>query len=188
MWRITRAKYAHPAIRAYDGHGAARSGQRWNEKGVRAAYASATLSLAALEYLGTVGEFNDAPNDLVAVPADVRDDSIESVDVATVPDWSATPPAASVRFGTTWIVQRRSVALRVPSVMIACDVNYVLNPKHPDFSSAVFIRVAEPFTFDQRLIRRSYISGTGSPSIFERANTYGTEPRASSSSLKRRSL
>ena len=65
--RLTRAIYATPASRAYDGHGSALNGQRWNPRGARAAYASASLSLATLEYLGTLVDINDAPADLVAV-------------------------------------------------------------------------------------------------------------------------
>jgi RES domain-containing protein len=111
------------------------------------------LSLATLEYLGTLVDINDAPADLVAVTAELDDDAVETVDVASLPGWDALPPEASVRFGSDWIRKRRSVALRVPSVMIRSELNYVLNPEHPDFHAALAASDPQPFTFDQRLLR-----------------------------------
>ena len=151
--RLTRANYANPPSRAYDGHGSALSGQRWNPRGVRAAYASESLSLATLEYLGTLVDINDAPADLVAVTADLDENAVETVDVASLPGWDAFPSDESVRFGSDWTRERRSVALRVPSVMIRSELNYVLNPEHPDFQRALVVRDSQPFTFDQRLLR-----------------------------------
>ncbi|MBV8371334.1 MAG: RES domain-containing protein [Candidatus Eremiobacteraeota bacterium] len=133
---------------------AARNGQRWNARRVRAAYASATLSLAALEFLGTLVDLDDAPADLVSVWAEFDEEVVETVDADTVPGWDATPPYASVRFGTEWAHQRRSVVLSVPSVVIRSERNFVLNPEHPDYEPAVRIGEVQPFAFDRRLLRR----------------------------------
>jgi RES domain-containing protein len=111
------------------------------------------LALAALEYLGTLVDLNDTPADLVALVAELDENAIEAVDAASLPGWDATPPDASVRFGSDWARERRSVALRVPSVMIPSEQNYVLNPEHSDFHRAVVVGQAQRFTFDQRLIR-----------------------------------
>jgi len=48
-WRIVKAKHA---ATAFFSDGAARTGGRWNSRGVRMIYASSTKSLAALETLG----------------------------------------------------------------------------------------------------------------------------------------
>jgi RES domain-containing protein len=151
---LTRIVFATPSQRAYDGIGAAQFGQRWNARGTRAAYASSTLSLAALEYLGTLVDLDDAPSDLVCVQAEFDEAVIEVADPRRIEDWNATRPAGSVTFGTRWLQERRSVALRVPSVMIPQESNFVLNPEHPDFERAVEIGAAEPFVFDARLLRR----------------------------------
>jgi RES domain-containing protein len=151
---LTRKRFAGPPQRAYDGIGAARSGQRWNARGTRAAYASATLSLAALEYLGTLVDLDDAPNDLVCVAAEFDEAVVEIADPRRIEGWNATPPDASVAFGTRWLHERRSVVLRVPSVMIPREANFVLNPEHPNFAGAVRIAAPEAFAFDARLLRR----------------------------------
>jgi RES domain-containing protein len=75
------------------------------------------------------------------------------VDGASIPGWDAIPPDASIRFGTQWARERRSVVLRVPSVMIPSESNFVLNPAHPTFKRAVRIGAARPFAFDRRLLR-----------------------------------
>lgn len=129
-------------------------GQRWNAPGLRAAYASATLSLAALEYLGTIVNLDDAPSDLVCVPAEFDEAAVEVADLNQIPGWGATPPDASVSFGSQWLSRRRTVVLQVPSVMIPREPNYVLNPEHPDFENVVRIGAPDPFAFDARLLRR----------------------------------
>jgi RES domain-containing protein len=119
-----------------------------------AAYASATLSLAALEYLGTLADLGDAPADLVAVAAEFDERVVEIVDAGAIRGWDVTPPEASVVFGTEWARARRSVVLRVPSVMIPSESNFVLNPEHPDFRTSVRISQTTPFAFDGRLLQR----------------------------------
>ena len=41
--------------------------------------------------------------------------------------------------------------LRVPSVVVPLESNYVLNPRHPDFAPRVAIGPPLPFPFDPRL-------------------------------------
>lgn len=110
--------------------------------------------MAALEYLGTLVDLDDAPADLVTVWAEFDERAIEAVDPAALPGWDATPPDVSVRYGTDWVRERRSVVLRVPSVVIPVEDNFVLNPEHPHFERAVRIGDAQPFAFDRRLLRR----------------------------------
>lgn len=110
--------------------------------------------MAALEYLGTLVDIDDAPADLVTVVAEFDERVVETVDVGSMPGWDATPSDASVRFGSQWIRDRRSVVLRVPSVMIPGESNFVLNPEHPDFGRVVRVGNAQSFAFDPRLLRR----------------------------------
>jgi RES domain-containing protein len=153
-WRITRRAFAETSVRAFDGMGAARYGQRWNARGVRAAYGSATISLAALEYLGNVHEPYERPMDLVTVAADFDSAVVETPDPDLIHGWDTFPPNSSVAFGTRWIEEQRTVVLRVPSVMIPSESNFVLNPKHPDFVGAVRFEKVRPFAFDRRLFGR----------------------------------
>lgn len=121
---------------------------------MRAAYASGSLSLAALEYLGTLVDLEGAPADLVSVRAEIDERAVEVLDPATLPGWDTTPPDISVRYGDGRARERRSVVLRVPSVMIPSEWNYVVNPDHPDFEAAVRVGEVRPFAFDERLLRQ----------------------------------
>jgi len=69
-------------------------------------------------------------------------------------DWKQYPaPETLQRIGDSWVLRESSVVLRVPSVIIDSESNYLLHPAHRDFKK---IHIAEPvpFSLDMRLIRR----------------------------------
>ena len=71
---------------------------------------------------------------------------------ALPPDWRVEPPPPSCkRVGDAWVRQARSAVLALPSVIISGELNYLINPTHPDFKK---ITIAKPqkFTFDPRLL------------------------------------
>lgn len=124
--------------------------------GTPVVYTSATLSLAALELLARLSRRNLAGQQFVAVRADipgnVRVTTIERSELPT--DWRAYPAPDPLReTGTRWAAEQTTAVLAVPSVLIPTELNYLLNPRHPDFRK---IRVGrpEPFSFDPRLWKR----------------------------------
>ena len=147
LWRIALATHA-----AFDGEGARRYGSRWTPKGHAVVYASATLSLAALErFVHTDPDLE--PTNLVALRVDLEDSlPIHSVEVEQLPgDWRHYPaPEPLGRFGGDWLAATRWVALSVPSAVIPHERNYLLNPAHADFRRLVIGR-PEPFSFDPRM-------------------------------------
>lgn len=151
--RISRRRYAETVAVAYDGSGAARYGGRWNSRDVRIAYASATLSLAALELRVHVSLATLA-NDYVAAYADIPDDAV--IELSTLPDgWDAEyPPAAVQAIGDTFARDRTALALTVPSVLIPNEKNYLINPSHPDAKRIRFAAKLEPFVFALRLFEK----------------------------------
>lgn len=151
IWRITTA-----AHQAFDGEGARRHGGRWSPPGFRAVYASATLSLAALERLVHADPDLEPPH-LVALPVDLPDTiEIETVDMGALPsDWRIYPaPAPLPRLGQSWLRASRTAVLSVPSAVIPHERNYVLNPAHADAARLV-VGKGEPFSLDPRLWKRS---------------------------------
>jgi RES domain-containing protein len=58
-----------------------------------------------------------------------------------------------MHIGDEWVRAGKSAALAVPSVLSASEVNFLLNPKHPDFKK---IRISKPveYRFDSRLLNR----------------------------------
>ena len=115
-------------------------------------YTSATLSLAALEYFVHL-EPPEAPDDLVAVPAEIPDGvSRVRVDVSELPrNWRRYP--APEAMADRWAEPGATAVLIVPSAIIPAESNYLINPRHADFSK---IRVGRPdrFSFDPRMWKR----------------------------------
>ncbi len=127
-------------------------GGRWSGPGTRVAYASSTISLAALEYFVNLGP-GDAPADLVSIRVDIADQvRVERRGVASLPaDWQARPlPMALQDIGAAWLAAGTSVGLLVPSVIIPQEQNLLINPAHRDFGALVFYD-PEPFNFDLRM-------------------------------------
>lgn len=147
-WRIVKEKHAPTA---FDGEGAWRYGGRWNSRGTRVVYTSATLSLAALESLVHLNP--PVAFKYLAIPIEFDEDLVERIDIAGLPaDWTEEPPPPSAaEIGDQWVKESRSAVLEVPSVIIHAEPNYLVNPAHPDFKQIRFGK-SEPFAFDPRLL------------------------------------
>ena len=147
-WRIVKKKHA---ATAFSGEGAARTAGRWNSRGVRVIYTSSTKSLAALESLVHL----NPPMFFKYVAFRIEFDNalLKVVPPGSLPaDWSASPPPASSKaVGDRWVRARRSAVLAVPSVIVSGELNFLLNPAHPDFKK-ISIGNPEPFAFDARLL------------------------------------
>jgi len=146
IYRLSRSKHA-----ALDGEGALLYGGRWNSAGRPVVYASATLSLAALERLVHLS-LKTLPPDLVAYSIDVPDDlAVPTIAVALQADWRTPGCAACRDAGDAWLVAGTSVTLKVPSAVVAGEFNFLVNPLHPDLAR-LSMRTTIPFAFDPRLL------------------------------------
>ncbi len=150
VWRITAPAYADTA---FSGEGARLWGGRWGSPGHRLVYASGSLALATLEVLARANDRRRLRGYL-AVSATLAERHLEIVEAATLPTgWDARPyTAVSQRIGDQWLEAGRSLALRVPSVVVPSEWNVLVNPAHPAFGEvAVGVPIAAPF--DPRLLR-----------------------------------
>lgn len=114
-------------------------------------YASATLSLAALEYFVHLDP-GMAPA-LIAVAAEIPFEiPIRDIEPDALPaDWRTYPAPESLKdLGTAWVRSGESAALTVPSCVIPWERNVLLNPAHPDFGR-ILLGTAAPFAFDPRM-------------------------------------
>lgn len=147
-WRIVREDHRSAA---FDGEGARLFGGRWNSRGTRIVYTSITLSLAALETLVHLNP--PVAFKYVAIPIEFDEALVETVAAMDLPaDWNEEPPPPSTaEIGDRWVRESRSAVLKLPSVIISAELNYLLNPGHSDFKR---IRIGKPmpFSFDPRLI------------------------------------
>ena len=141
----------------YSGLGAAANPGRWNLPGTPMVYTSATESLAFLElfvHVPTV-TLQSLDREYEVVPADI-DKADFTADLAHLPaDWRdlTTIPASTQQLGTEW-AKRGHLIVSVPSAVFPSERNFLINPKHADFTARCQVQPAQPIFPDPRIIGR----------------------------------
>jgi RES domain-containing protein len=148
IWRLLKTRFASSA---FDGEGARLYGGRWSSPGTRVAYASNSASLAILEVLVHL-DASQMLSTYSLISASVPEKLIEELPQRALPsNWRVYPaPAETAMIGDAWVRRGSSVVLRVPSVVVDAEYNFLVNPAHADFAKLV-IGDAVPFVFDHRL-------------------------------------
>ena len=152
-WRLVAARFE---ATAFTGEGARLFGGRWTGRGRPVVYVAQTASLSVLEVAVHL-EALPIPNDYRMFEVRFDDSDVRVEDVREngplPPGWSGTRTAADVRKrGNDWLKRGSSAVLRVPSVVVPVEDNFLLNPAHPDFA-AIEIAAPRPFRLDPRLTR-----------------------------------
>ena len=146
-FRVVKKRWAKAA---FDGEGARQWGGRWNSPGRPAVYCAGHVSLAILEVV-VHADLALAPH-YVVIPVDFDEALVESLDPSRLPSsWRRHPaPVAVVALGDEWLREARSAVLRVPSVVVPMEPNFILNPLHPAFRE-IAIGKSEVLQVDARL-------------------------------------
>ena len=148
-WRITKAKHA---ATAFTGGGAKAYGGRWNSPGTAVVYTTGSISLAILEMLVHL-QAQYLLRHYVIFPVSFDQTLTATFSPATLPAWRRSPPPASVqRVGDAWVAGGSSAVLRLPSVVVPSEWNYLLNPAHRDFATCT-IGPKQHIKLDPRLIK-----------------------------------
>jgi RES domain-containing protein len=148
VFRILRKPYSKKPL---NGEGAYRFGGRWSSPGTRLAYTAEHLSLAMIEYFIHIDP-DDPPSDLVVVTAEIPDSvSRISISPRRLPfHWRLSPsPPDLAGIGDRFANDARAAILVVPSALAPTESNWLLNPRHPEFSK-IRLRSVEPFDYDPR--------------------------------------
>jgi RES domain-containing protein len=151
VFRLMRKKYGIEL----SGKGAALSGNRWNSKGTELIYCAESRALAMAEVAVHVS-LSILPKDYVMVeiviPTAVTISSLAFEDLP--PNWNKFPHLLDTqKIGDGFVAERKSCVLKVPSVVVPGDFNFLINPHHLDFQ-AIKIVGHKDFPFDQRLFGR----------------------------------
>ncbi len=150
-WRIVQARYQDDA---FSGEGARLRGGRWNSKGTIMVYTAGSIALASIEMVVNL----PGPKLLeayVRIPVHIPANLIMDLPLDILPnDWNSRPAAPSIKaIGDRWVKQGKSAVLKVPSVVIPEEYNYLLSPHHPDFAK-ITIGSTINYRFDPRLASR----------------------------------
>jgi RES domain-containing protein len=145
VYRIAKEEYS-TALKA-SGYAA-----RWNYKGSFVIYTAESRSLACLENL--VHRSGEGNNELyrvmiIQVPDNLKVHSIEEVNLK--PKWQNFENYSYCQdIGSDWLSEGKTAILKVPSVLIKNEFNFIVNTNHPDFKK-IKLTGTEDFIFDQRL-------------------------------------
>jgi RES domain-containing protein len=145
IYRITLARFSDRLV-------ASGRAARWNPNDVSMIYAASSRSLACLE--NVVHRHQTGLSHLFSImiiecPDILR---IETIDISKLPTYwkNFGQMKFTQNIGEHWIRNNRSALLRVPSSIIAEEVNYLINPNHPDFKLIKLLKT-HPFVFDERI-------------------------------------
>lgn len=148
-WRLAKTRFVN---QAFDGEGAYLFGGRWNSRGTRMVYTAQSIALAVLEILAHIKEVG-VLSAYSQCAAHFDESLVAALDVSDLPtNWRDYPAPRELQLiGDDWITGRSSLVLKVPSVLVTSESNYLINPLHPDFAS-MKVGKPEPFDFDPRLL------------------------------------
>jgi RES domain-containing protein len=148
-WRIIPVRYKDTA---FSGEGAKEYGGRFNRVGTPMAYTSESLALATLELLTKISSRRRAAG-RVCLPVQFDEAQVLVRNEDDLPEgWDARPYGpASQEIGDAWVRSQASLVLRVPTVALPREHNYLINPRHPD-ASDLEIGEPEPLDLDPRIL------------------------------------
>ncbi len=137
VFRVVRRPYA-----GLTGEGARLYGGRFNPSGIPAVYTSQSIALALLEILVHLDK-SEVPTDYVAMAIRFSGRKMSRQSSANLSGVNQFVPAQYKASFYRWPV------LRVPSVIVPREYNFVLLPEADGFAATV--EWAEPLSFDGRL-------------------------------------
>ena len=149
VYRIANENYKNDL----SGNGAALYGSRWNSPGRRMLYTSQYISLGILESLVHVDKnFIPANQYLLHISIPDTKDVKTITRAAIKKDWR-TNIEYSRWVGDQFIRSAEFLILKVPSIVVDQENNFLLNPAHPDYKKVKIVN-AELLQLDQRLFNQ----------------------------------
>ena len=147
-YRIVKKRFASSA---FDGEGSKLFGGRWNSKGKRCVYTGGSQSLSMLELLVHLRDDTILDQYTLFTVSLMEEDVLA---LSEFPDnWNEYPaPPDTAVIGDQWLEQAPSLALRVPSVIVPREYNYLINPSHPRMKALLASIEESPLDIDPRLL------------------------------------
>jgi RES domain-containing protein len=151
LYRITQESYSNDL----SGNGSRIFGGRWNSEGRYALYTSANRSLALLETMAHIPAklFRNKKYILATVflPDKASLKFIEEKDLPK--NWDGLDiQHVTQKIGDNFLEEQKGLLLRVPSVLMPEEFNYIINPSHPIMKQVKVIHKRE-IRFNDRLIK-----------------------------------
>jgi RES domain-containing protein len=147
VYKICREKFSNQLT-------ASGVANRWNKEDEFVNYTAGSISLAALENIAHRASIDIAnPYKLLKIKLTPKA-SVKSIAITELPeDWRSLNAYIDLQeLGSAWYKSNEACVLKVPSAIVAQEFNYIINTKHPLFSSDVEIINVEDWIWDKRLL------------------------------------
>jgi RES domain-containing protein len=141
LYRIGKTAHA----RDLTGLGAKLHGGRWNHAGTPCIYLTDSMPLALLEYAAHTA-IDLLPPTISFTSFDVPAHSMRQLTADELPiSWLQQPYSKdSQDIGSEWLTKNDCLLLKLPSVLIAREFNFVLNTMHPLISA---VKIVDVFSY-----------------------------------------
>jgi RES domain-containing protein len=149
VYRISQTKFANNLV-------APGFAGRWNTEGESVIYTAGSTSLSCLEVLAhksgsalNSGKFSMA---VIEFPDDglLKEILLSDLQTLNAAWFKVIHYPITQKIGNQWLADAKTLALKVPSAIVDREYNFLLNPKHQDFSRVKILDIT-PFNFDNRL-------------------------------------
>ena len=146
VFRIGKLKWKEDLT----GEGAKKFGGRWNHIGVACIYTSESRALAVLEYSSHT-PLDLIPRGLGFTLYEIPEDKVYNCEKAELPGdrRNLTHTKSCKDFGTKMLLD--NLVIKLPSVTLPYEHNYILNPSNPSFSRHIHIHSTEDYAYDLRI-------------------------------------
>jgi RES domain-containing protein len=150
VFRISQEKYSSKLF-------ASGAANRWNKKDEFVIYTGSSRALCSLEFLVHTNLVRPASSfKVMIITIADKPNLIKELDLKSLPkDWRKLSAYNTLQdIGSTWYQGMESLVLKVPSVIVPQEFNYIINTKHPDFTKLIKLFETEDFIWDERLFSK----------------------------------
>lgn len=126
---------------------------RWNTRGKQILYAAESRSLACLEnvvHRGSEGLNLNFKVLLISITFKIQTLNVKKLAAG----WDSLDYTECQKHGDAWLESGTSAVLKVPSVIIPGEFNYLINTNHSDFNRLTY--TLEDFRFDERIKKEPF--------------------------------
>lgn len=145
VYRLTKTQYAE----YLNGTGAKLFGGRWNHIDSSCIYTAESRALCVLEYAVNIN-IDFIPRALSLCVFEIDEDQIHTLMEEDLPgNWRETPAPKSTKDYGTHFLQEKYPILKIPSIIIPQESNYLLNPLAENLNFKLL--EIRDFVFDLRI-------------------------------------
>lgn len=154
-WRLASPEYSRTVEEMLSGDGALRYGGRWHSPERRAVCLAGSLALASLELLVHL-RVTDVLEAYRKLSVGIPEHLVKALNRQDLPvDWARPSLHPAIQgIGNRWLDSFESAVLAVPSAVVIGEINYIVNPGHPDFCRLQPGEITD-YNYDPRILKTS---------------------------------